>query len=165
MKRFIKSNLKVVLAFIIGGIIFSGTTLVLAGVGANQVTYTNNGQTTVEGALDTLYSKANWTVSDITYKTGYHYETQYGDTYTATEAGLYLVVGVNYAGNTSQIPGLGMSTSGSAKTFITRISDNTHGMQIKGYIVRLNQNDTVKFSGYNSVGEWPFVTMQIWKIG
>ena len=59
MKRFIKSNLKVVFAFIIGGIIFSGTTLVLAAIGADQVTYTNNGQSTVQGALDVLYTKAN----------------------------------------------------------------------------------------------------------
>ena len=59
MKNFIKNNIKVVTAFIIGGVIFGGTTLVLAAVGANQVTYTNNGQSTVQGALDTLYTKAN----------------------------------------------------------------------------------------------------------
>ena len=59
MKKFIKNNLKVVIAFIIGGVIFGGTTLVLAAIGAGQVTYTNNGQSTVEGALDTLYTRAN----------------------------------------------------------------------------------------------------------
>ena len=59
MKKFIKNNLKTVTAFIIGGVIFGGATLVLAAIGASQVTYTNNGQTTVQGALDTLYTRAS----------------------------------------------------------------------------------------------------------
>ena len=59
MKKFIKNNLKTVTVFIIVGVIFGGTTLVLAAIGASQVTYINNGQSTVEGALDELYTRAS----------------------------------------------------------------------------------------------------------
>ena len=59
MKKFIKNNIKVVIAFIIGGFIFGGSNLVRAAISASQVTYTKNSQSTVQGALDTLYTRAN----------------------------------------------------------------------------------------------------------
>lgn len=59
MNNFIKSNLKVVVAFIIGGIIFGGTNLVLAAIGASEVTYVYNSQSSVQGALDTLFSRSS----------------------------------------------------------------------------------------------------------
>ena len=60
MKKFIKSNIKVVVAFIIGAILFGGSAYVLATtIASSSVAYTENGQTTVEGALNTLYTRAN----------------------------------------------------------------------------------------------------------
>jgi len=57
--KFIKSNIKVVVAFIIGAILFGGSAYVLATtIASSSVAYTENGQTTVEGALTDLYQKA-----------------------------------------------------------------------------------------------------------
>ena len=63
IKKLLSNNLKTITAFIIGGIIFGGTTAVVAAViAANQVTYTppsgvsaNNVQT----AIDELYTRAS----------------------------------------------------------------------------------------------------------
>ena len=64
IKNFIKSNIKVVLAFIIG-IVISGTSVYAATIifNSNQVGYDNTtsglSSTDVQGALDELYIKAN----------------------------------------------------------------------------------------------------------
>ena len=55
-----KQNIKLFIGIIIGGILFGGSAYVLASViASSSVTYTGNGQTTVEGALTDLYQKAD----------------------------------------------------------------------------------------------------------
>ena len=59
IKNFFKNNVKVLVAFIIG-ILVSGVSVYAATViGAAEVSYTNNSQTNVSGALDTLYTRSN----------------------------------------------------------------------------------------------------------
>ena len=59
IKGIIKNNVKTIVAFIIGGLMFgTGVYAVVESIPSKSVTYTKNGQSTVEGALDTLYSKA-----------------------------------------------------------------------------------------------------------
>ena len=54
--KFIKSNTKLFIGFILGAIIFGSVGAVVAGtVASNVITYTSNGQTTVQGALNDLY--------------------------------------------------------------------------------------------------------------
>ena len=56
---FIKSNTKLFIGFILGALIFGSIGAVVAGtVASSEITYTNNGQTTVEGAINDLYGKA-----------------------------------------------------------------------------------------------------------
>ena len=55
-----KQNIKLFIGIIIGGILFGGSAYVIATeIASSSVTYTENGQTTVEGALNTLYTRAN----------------------------------------------------------------------------------------------------------
>ena len=57
MKKLIKSN---IFSFFLGSILFGGITTVLATtILSSSVSYTNNNQTTVESALNELYSKAS----------------------------------------------------------------------------------------------------------
>ena len=57
--KFIKSNTKLFIGFILGTIIFGSVGAVVAGtVASSEIIYTNNGQTTVEGAINDLYGKA-----------------------------------------------------------------------------------------------------------
>lgn len=58
--KFIKNNIKFILGIIVGGILFGGATYVIATeIASSNITYTGNGQTTVQGALNDLYGKAN----------------------------------------------------------------------------------------------------------
>ena len=70
--KFIKSNTKLFIGFILGALIFGSVGAVVAGtVASSEITYTNNGQTTVEGAINDLYGKAdnlsNYSNVDINY--------------------------------------------------------------------------------------------------
>ena len=57
MKKLIKSN---IFSFFLGAILFGGIgTVVATTILSSSVSYTNNNQTTVEGALDELYSVIN----------------------------------------------------------------------------------------------------------
>ena len=74
LTEFIKNNLKVLVAFIIGGILFGGVTYVVATeISSEYITYTENSQSNVQGALNDLYNKADkwgykyWGVYDKTY--------------------------------------------------------------------------------------------------
>ena len=59
VKKVLLGNTKAVIAFVLG-ILISGVTVYAAtSISSSQVTYTGNSQTTVQGALDTLYTKAN----------------------------------------------------------------------------------------------------------
>ena len=66
MKKFIKTNIKVVIALVCGLILAGGTATVIAvSIASSNVTYSENSQSTVEGALNDLYTKANtWIDSD-----------------------------------------------------------------------------------------------------
>ena len=57
VKSFLKSNVKVVFAFILGVIVFSVSGAIL--FQSDQVSYTKNSQSTVKGALDDLYTRVN----------------------------------------------------------------------------------------------------------
>ena len=59
MKKILKNNIKLIIGIIIGGIVFGGISYAVAtGISSGDVTYTANNQTTVQGALNDLYSKA-----------------------------------------------------------------------------------------------------------
>ena len=59
MKKIIKNNIKLIIGIIIGTVI-SGTAVYAATtISSSNVTYTSNSQSTVQGALDTLYTRAN----------------------------------------------------------------------------------------------------------
>ena len=59
MKKIIKNNIKLIIGIIIGTVI-SGTAVYAATtIASSNVTYTSNSQSTVQGALDTLYTRAN----------------------------------------------------------------------------------------------------------
>lgn len=86
LSRFVKNN---IVGFILGAVIFSGIGITIAGtVASSLITYTNNGQSTVQGALNDLYNKASeldsWKNGDIAY--GYwdddYLETEYSSTST-----------------------------------------------------------------------------------
>ncbi len=60
--KFIKSNIKTVIAFTLGLVIAGGSAAVVSAISGSQVTYTdtnNIGATTVQGAIDKLYTLAN----------------------------------------------------------------------------------------------------------
>ena len=60
LSRFVKNNTKVLIAFVLGAVIFSGIGITIATtVASSVITYTSNGQSTVEGALNDLYGKAD----------------------------------------------------------------------------------------------------------
>ena len=60
LTKFIKNNIKLFVGIIIGGILFGGATYVIATeIASSNITYTGNGQSTVEGAINDLYGKAN----------------------------------------------------------------------------------------------------------
>ena len=59
MKKLLKNNIKVVVAFLIGAILFGGISYAVAtGISSGDVPYTQNNQTTVQSALNDLYTKA-----------------------------------------------------------------------------------------------------------
>ncbi len=60
IKNFMKSNVKLFIGIIIGGIIFGGSVAIVSAITGSQVTYTDTyslGATTVQGAIDALYNK------------------------------------------------------------------------------------------------------------
>lgn len=62
VKKFIKSNIKIVVAFIIGVVIAGGSVAIVSAIAGSSVTYTdtnNIGATTVQGAIDKLGERAN----------------------------------------------------------------------------------------------------------
>lgn len=62
VKKFIKPNIKTVVAFIIGLILAGGSAVVVYALTATQITYTDTngiGETTVQGAIDKLYMMAS----------------------------------------------------------------------------------------------------------
>ena len=70
MKRFFNRKVAFALGFILGGLILGGTGYVIATeIASASVTYTGNGQSTVEGALNDLYQKAE-KVPDTPFKLG-----------------------------------------------------------------------------------------------
>ena len=76
---FIKNNTKLFIGFILGTIIFGGSALVVAGtVASSAITYTSNGQSNVQGALNDLYSKSSkFSGIDVKFWT----DNYSGDTY------------------------------------------------------------------------------------
>ena len=58
IKNFFKNNVKVVAAFVIGILISCVSVYAATIIGAGEVSYTNNSQTSVQSALDDLYQKA-----------------------------------------------------------------------------------------------------------
>lgn len=70
VKKFLIKNIKIVVAFILGiiisgGAVYAATTL----YSSDQLSYTYNGQATVEGALDDLYTKASTGIDSISIGT------------------------------------------------------------------------------------------------
>ena len=73
MKKTIKSIKNNIVGFIIGTIIFGSIGVVVAGtVASSEITYSNNGQSNVQGALNDLYGKTvKYNGVDIKYKYEY----------------------------------------------------------------------------------------------
>ena len=68
--KFLKNNIKLFVGIIIGGILFGGATYVVATeIASSSVTYTGNGQSTVEGAINDLYGKADTWIDPSTIQT------------------------------------------------------------------------------------------------
>lgn len=59
IKNIIKNNYKLLIGIIIGGILFGSIGVYAATIAASSVSYTSNGQSTVNGALDDLYTRAS----------------------------------------------------------------------------------------------------------
>ena len=60
LKRFLKIIKRNVIPFVIGAVVFGSIGVIIADtISSNNVTYTENNQTTVKGAIDDLYSKAS----------------------------------------------------------------------------------------------------------
>ena len=59
MKKFIKNNIKLFIGIIIGILLCGGTIYAANSFNANEIPYTSNGQSTVEGAINDLYTRAN----------------------------------------------------------------------------------------------------------
>ena len=80
--KFLKNNIKLFVGIIIGGILFGGATYVVATeIASSSVTYTGNGQSTVEGAINDLYGKA----SDLdAYKDGLKGYIYWNDNFSGT---------------------------------------------------------------------------------
>ena len=101
MKKKLKNILGYVIVFVVSGIIFT-----LVGVYAAtqipslQVTYTNNSQSTVQGALDTLYTRSNTWVnpSDMGTPTRYLFGKPTTSSPTTPPSGKNVYVGL-YADN------------------------------------------------------------------
>ena len=87
--RLIKKNSKILIAFIIGLIIAGGGAYVAA-LTASEVTYTGNGQSTVNGALNDLYTRANrWINPSVLNGNGYY--TNKARNMIATSQGILLI--------------------------------------------------------------------------
>lgn len=70
LKKFIKSNIKTVVAFIIGLVLAGGSAAVVYAISGSQIEYTdtnNIGATTVQEAIDKLYTMANKSSIKITH--------------------------------------------------------------------------------------------------
>ncbi len=106
MKKIIKIIKDNILGFILGAILFGGIgTVVATTILSSSVSYTNNNQTTVEGALNELYSKAarldGWIDPrglntdgtggrfSFVYWNGNFYSMSYTSTQVPTGTGLY----------------------------------------------------------------------------
>ncbi|MBO4245134.1 MAG: hypothetical protein J5892_00130 [Bacilli bacterium] len=76
--KFIKNNIKIVIGFILGGILFGGVTFTAASSGnASGVTYTTSGTTTtVQAKIDELYGKtSSWfDVNNMSAPTNYLFD-------------------------------------------------------------------------------------------
>ena len=66
IKGLFKNNVKILLAFLVGILVSSGIVYAATVIGASEVSYTDNnnlGESTVQGAIDDLYTKANSGIS------------------------------------------------------------------------------------------------------
>ena len=59
IREIFKKNVKLVIGIIIGAVVSGGTVYAATVLAASQVSYTKNSQSTVDGALDTLFTRAN----------------------------------------------------------------------------------------------------------
>ena len=97
------------IGFILGGLILGGTTYVIAtSIASSNITYTNNNQTTVEGALDDLYQKADL-LNKIEYYQYWRDTAQYTSTSTPSTV---------YPSYTS------VATSGTTSTLVRTLYSN-----------------------------------------
>ena len=116
LTKFIKNNIKLFVGIIIGGILFGGATYVIATeIASGSVTYTSNGQTTVEGALNDLYQKA-----DVLKKINYY---QYWRSTSSQDPGY--VPSQVYPSYTSIVTN--NTTSTLVRTLYSNGSPTTHG--------------------------------------
>ena len=58
IKNFFKKNVRLFVGILIGGVLVGGSVYAATVIGAGEVSYTNNSQTSVQSALDDLYEKA-----------------------------------------------------------------------------------------------------------
>lgn len=89
--RFVRNNSKLFIGILIGAVIFGGSATIIAGtVASSAITYTNNGQSNVQGALNNLYNKVDYKLQEANniadaYKSGYSgyvYWNDYSDSNT-----------------------------------------------------------------------------------
>lgn len=131
-------NIKNIMFFILGGVIFGGITVAVAGtIYASQITYTKNGQSTVEGALDYLYTQAT-KVEQYTCRKPTYLPTNDNTTYTQSTFVQNLKVGDLIKMTPS---GTSFTTEGN-KTGFTSVTINPQELQY-WRVIRKNANGTV----------------------
>ena len=59
IKNFFKKNVRLFVGILIGGVLVGGSVYAATIIGAGEVSYTNNSQTSVQSALDNLYTLSN----------------------------------------------------------------------------------------------------------
>ena len=69
IKKLLKKNIKLIIGIIIGAVVSGGTVYAATVLAASQVSYTKNSQSTVDGALDTLFTRANTWIDPSTIQT------------------------------------------------------------------------------------------------
>ena len=65
IKNFFKKNVRLFVGILIGGVLVGGSVYAATIIGAGEVSYTNNSQTSVQSALDDLYTLSNTWINPI----------------------------------------------------------------------------------------------------
>ena len=86
IKNFFEKNVRLFVGILIGGVLVGGSVYAATVIGAGEVSYTNNSQTSVQSALDDLYAKAN----NMWCKSGYEKQNETSSGYACNKIEYYI---------------------------------------------------------------------------